>query len=212
MLDELKARVCAANKSLPSCNLAILTRGNVSAFDQGHKIIAIKPSSDINSHLEIYNGLGDEIQSIVHTHSPYATAYAQAALEIPCLGTTHADYFFGPIPVTRKLLEAEIQENYETNIGRVIMECFKTRDIDPAMLPAWWPATAPLSGEPLQKQQLRMQLCLSTWHTLMQSQLDSIRLSEGLAKPFSPGIIKESTETMPTMGSPLRNRKGNIFL
>jgi L-ribulose-5-phosphate 4-epimerase len=94
---------------------------------------ALKPSSDTATHLELYRAFA-EIGGIVHTHSLYATAWAQARQEIPALGTTHADYFYGSVPCTRQMTPAEIESEYEVNTGRVIVERFTT--LDPMQKPA----------------------------------------------------------------------------
>ncbi len=159
---ELKEKVWRANLDLVKHDLVILTWGNVSSIDQDEGIIAIKPSgvsyeelkpddivivdregkviegtltpsSDTPAHLEIYKSF-DEISAVVHTHSEYATIFAQAKREIPCLGTTHADYFHGPVPVTRMVTPKETEEDYEKNTGRVIIERFS--DLSPHEMPA----------------------------------------------------------------------------
>ncbi len=159
---ELKEKVWSANLDLVKQNLVILTWGNVSGFDQNEGIMAIKPSgvayrelmpddivivdmkgkviegtltpsSDTPTHLELYKSF-DEISAVAHTHSEYATVFAQANREIPCLGTTHADYFHGSVPVTRLLTKKEAEENYEKNTGRVIIERFS--DLNPHEIPA----------------------------------------------------------------------------
>lgn len=163
--DELKQRVLLANLALVEAGLVTLTWGNASAADHGAGIMAIKPSgvaydqlapddivvlslekgeildgarrpsSDTPTHLHLYRtfpGIG----GIVHTHSPHATAFAQAGREIPPLGTTHADHFRGPVPVARPLTEAEVSKNYELNTGRVIAECFRHRHLDAMAIPA----------------------------------------------------------------------------
>ncbi|MFA4855348.1 MAG: L-ribulose-5-phosphate 4-epimerase AraD [archaeon] len=164
MLEKLKQEVCSGNKELPRNGLVILTWGNLSAIDSGKKIVAIKPSgvsfeemvpedivlldlsgkviegekrpsSDTPTHLEIYRKF-PEIKSIVHTHSVFATAFAQAEKEIECLGTTHADCFYGNVPVTRKLTEGETLADYEKNTGKVIVECFIKNKIQPLDVPA----------------------------------------------------------------------------
>jgi L-ribulose-5-phosphate 4-epimerase len=94
---------------------------------------SLKPSSDTPSHLELYRNFKD-IGGICHTHSPNATMWAQACREIPCFGTTHADYFYGPIPVTDAMTEKQIKSDYELNTGRVIVKRFA--DIDPMQMPA----------------------------------------------------------------------------
>ncbi len=162
MLDELKESVWKANLALARSGLIILTFGNVSGLDRKQGIFAIKPSgvpyermkvrdivlvdldgrvvegrfrpsSDTPTHLELYRAFGS-IGSIAHAHSPCAVMFAQAGLDIPCFGTTHADVFAGPVPVTRKLSEPEVREDYESNIGKVIIETFDS--LDPAATPA----------------------------------------------------------------------------
>ncbi|EHC5632024.1 L-ribulose-5-phosphate 4-epimerase AraD [Campylobacter coli] len=149
MLSSLREQVLKANISLVKENLVVLTWGNVSAINnQG--IVAIKPSgveyskmssndivlldldgrvlegqlkpsSDTPTHLVLYKQY-PEIKCIIHTHSPYATAFAQAGKSIQALGTTHADYFFGDIPITRALTKEEVEVDYEANTGKVILE------------------------------------------------------------------------------------------
>ena len=94
-----------------------------------------KPSSDTATHLELYKKYPD-IGGVVHTHSPEAVAWAQAGRDIPLYGTTHADYFLGPIPCARNLTKEEIDEAYEKNTGKVIIETFETRNINPVYTPA----------------------------------------------------------------------------
>jgi L-ribulose-5-phosphate 4-epimerase len=156
MLSGLKEQVWQANLDLMRFNLVALTFGNASGFDRKRGIIAIKPSgisfkemkpadivlldldgkkvegrlrpsSDTPSHLEIYRGFIG-IGGIAHTHSDYATAFAQAGREIPCLGTTHADAFHGAVPITRALRPAEVRKDYEINTGKVIVERFLKLD------------------------------------------------------------------------------------
>lgn len=164
MLEELKREVCASNLELAARGLVIYTWGNVSGIDRDSGLIVIKPSgiaytemrpenmvvvdlesgksaegkwkpsSDTKTHLEIYKAF-PAIGGITHTHSINATAFAQAGLDIPALGTTHADYFYGGIPCTRDLTQAEVEEDYERNTGMVIVECFRERQIDPAAVP-----------------------------------------------------------------------------
>jgi len=160
-LKSLKEQVFEANLELVRYNLVIFTWGNVSAVDRENNLIVIKPSgvsyeemkpsdmvvlsldgkkiegdlrpsSDTNTHLVLYNAF-NEIGGIVHTHSTYATTFAQAGCGIPCFGTTHADYFYGDIPVTRKMTKIEIEGDYETETGKVIVERF--RGIDASMVP-----------------------------------------------------------------------------
>ncbi len=164
MLEELKRQVCEANRELPGRGLVTYTWGNVSGIDResgcfvikpsgveydaltpedmvvmdlsGNQVEgAYKPSSDTPTHLELYKRY-EEIGGIVHTHSPEAVAWAQAGRDIPLYGTTHADYFFGPVPCTRDLTPEEIDEAYETNTGAVIIETFERRGIHPMYTPA----------------------------------------------------------------------------
>ena len=93
-----------------------------------------RPSSDTPTHLHLYRSFA-ALGGVVHTHSDYATSFAQAGKDIPCLGTTHADNFYGTIPCTRTMRPEEIKTDYELNTGRVIVETFNTRNIDPAMVP-----------------------------------------------------------------------------
>lgn len=93
-----------------------------------------RPSSDTPTHLHLYREFST-LGGVVHTHSDYATSFAQAGRDIPCLGTTHADNFYGEIPCTRPLTEAEVKSEYELNTGKVIVECFRSRHIDPAQVP-----------------------------------------------------------------------------
>jgi len=162
MLTELRREACEANRKLPEHGLVHLNFGNASALDRQRGIFAIKPSgvdykelrpaamvlvdlegrvvegklrpsSDTPTHLELYRKL-KSLGGIVHTHSLYATAFAQAGRPIPALGTTHADFFFGEIPVTRALRKKEIAGSYEIETGRVICERFAR--LDPAEVPA----------------------------------------------------------------------------
>ena len=164
MLEELKKEVLEANLLLPKYNLVVFTWGNVSAIDRKMGLVVIKPSgvdyekmsvedmvvtdlegnvveghlkpsSDLLTHLELYKNFKD-IGSVVHTHSINAVAWAQAGRDIPALGTTHGDYFYGQIPCTRAMSEQEIKDDYELNTGKVIVEEFKTRNIDPLNMPA----------------------------------------------------------------------------
>lgn len=154
MLESLKERVWRANLDLVKLGLVTLTWGNVSGLDRKRGFVAIKPSglsyekmkpsdivlvdlggqkvegrlnpsSDTPTHLEIYKAFR-EIAGIAHMHSEYATIYAQAAREIPCLGTTHADVFYGPVPITRWMTREEVTGDYEKNTGRVIVERFES--------------------------------------------------------------------------------------
>ncbi|MBD5113708.1 MAG: L-ribulose-5-phosphate 4-epimerase [Ruminococcaceae bacterium] len=162
MLTQLKQKVFEANLLLPKYNLVTFTWGNVSAIDRETGLIVIKPSgvsyeemtpedmvtvnlqgevvegrykpsSDTPTHLELYKAFPG-VGGIVHTHSRWATSFAQAGKGILPLGTTHADYFYGEIPCTRAMTEAEIKGEYEKETGTVIIEAFK--DTDPLSIPA----------------------------------------------------------------------------
>lgn len=161
MLHDLKKTVLEANLALPKYGLVTFTWGNVSGIDRQQGVIVIKPSgvpyeelqlehlvvldlegkqvegtlkpsSDTPTHLVLYRAF-PEIGGVVHTHSPWCTSWAQAGRGIPALGTTHADYFYGEIPCTRKMTATEIQTAYEANTGHVIVETFK--DKNPNYLP-----------------------------------------------------------------------------
>lgn len=161
-LETLRREVVAANQELVRKGLVIYTFGNASGISREEGLIAIKPSgvdfdslrpedivltdldgnivegslrpsSDLATHLEIYKAF-PETGGVAHTHSTYATAWAQAGREIDCFGTTHADYFYGTIPVTKRMTAAEIESDYERNTGRVIVRRFA--GIDPSSVPA----------------------------------------------------------------------------
>lgn len=164
MLEHLKRQVCNANLELVRRGVVIYTWGNVSGIDREQGLVVIKPSgvnydgmkpedmvvvdlmtgeikegkykpsSDTPTHLELYRSF-PSLGGITHTHSINAVAFAQAGLDIPALGTTHADYFYGAIPCTRELSKAEVEEAYELNTGKVIVETLKDRSIDPMAIP-----------------------------------------------------------------------------
>ncbi|EJY56737.1 class II aldolase/adducin family protein [Alicyclobacillus hesperidum URH17-3-68] len=163
MLEELKQAVLAANLALPKHELVTFTWGNVSGISRADSLVVIKPSgvpyeeltaedmvvvdfdgnviegdlrpsSDTPTHLVLYKAF-PEIGGIVHTHSPWATMWAQAAMPIPALGTTHADYFYGDIPCTRKLTQTEVEQAYELETGNVIVETFAELGLDPKAMP-----------------------------------------------------------------------------
>jgi L-ribulose-5-phosphate 4-epimerase len=158
MLDELKLKVFKANLALVEYNLVIFTWGNVSGIDREKNMVVIKPSgvtyeemksddmvvvdlegniiegklkpsSDTPTHLVLYQHFKN-IGGIVHTHSEWATSWAQAGLGIPCFGTTHADYFYGEIPCTRRMKPGEIKSGYEKETGNVIVERFRKLNPD----------------------------------------------------------------------------------
>lgn len=161
MLEQLKKDVLEANLSLPKYNLVTFTWGNVSGIDREKGLVVIKPSgveydvmtvedmvvvdlegnvvegrlkpsSDTPTHLELYKAF-PLVGGIIHTHSPWATSWAQAGRAIPAYGTTHADYFYGEIPCTRQLTCEEVERAYEKETGTVIIEAF--RGIDPMAVP-----------------------------------------------------------------------------
>lgn len=165
MLEDLKRQVLEANLALPKHNLVTLTWGNVSAVDREKGVFVIKPSgvdyrvmtaddmvvvslesgevvegnkkpsSDTPTHRLLYQAF-PTLGGIVHTHSRHATIWAQAGLDIPAWGTTHADYFYGAIPCTRLMTQDEIEHDYELETGKVIIETFRRRDINPNAIPA----------------------------------------------------------------------------
>ena len=164
MLERLKKEVYEANMLLPRYGLVTFTWGNVSGIDRENGLFVIKPSgveyekltpedmvvvdlegnkvegrydpsSDTPTHTELYNRF-PQIGGIVHTHSAWATSWAQAGRDIPCYGTTHADYFYGAIPCVRNLTKEEIAEAYEKNTGVVIADEFERQKIDHTAVPA----------------------------------------------------------------------------
>lgn len=163
MNETMKQGVLDANLMLKELGLVIFTWGNVSAIDRDLGEVVIKPSgvpyekmgiddlvvvdmegtviegnsnpsSDLATHLELYRRFPD-CSGVVHTHSRLAVAWAQAGADLPAFGTTHADYFYGAVPCTRALTSAEIQGGYEHETGRVIVETFRTRKLDPRAIP-----------------------------------------------------------------------------
>ena len=164
MLEELKQKVYEANMLLPKYGLVTFTWGNVSGIDRESGLFVIKPSgvdyetmtaddmvvmdlkgnkveghyrpsSDTDTHLEIYKSFPN-VGGIVHTHSPYATSWAQAGRSIPCYGTTHADYIYGEVPCLRCLTKDEIEDAYEENTGHLIVNSFEEMGKDPMAVPA----------------------------------------------------------------------------
>ena len=163
MLEELKQKVYEANMLLPKDKLITFTWGNVSGIDRESGLFVIKPSgveydelkpedmvvvdlegnvvegkyrpsSDTATHLELYKAF-PELGGVVHTHSSYATSWAQAGRSIPCYGTTHADYIYGDVPCVRCLTKDEIEDAYETNTGRLIVSDFKEKNRDVVAVP-----------------------------------------------------------------------------
>ena len=164
MLEELKQKVYEANMQLPAMHLVTFTWGNVSGIDREKGLFVIKPSgveyeklkpedmvvmdldgkkvegklnpsTDMLTHMLLYREF-PEVGGIVHTHSPHAVGWAQAGRDIPAYGTTHADYFYGPIPCARSLTAEEIEAGYEYNTGAVIVETFRERCLNPKFVPA----------------------------------------------------------------------------
>ncbi|MBQ9263427.1 MAG: L-ribulose-5-phosphate 4-epimerase [Clostridia bacterium] len=162
-MEALKEIVCKANLLLPEHQLVTFTWGNVSGIDREKGLVVIKPSgvdydgmtpedmvvvdlegnrvegkwkpsSDTPTHVELYKAF-PACGGIVHTHSRWATSFAQAGIDIPAMGTTQGDYFYGPIPCTRSMTDGEIKDRYEKETGNVIIETFRSRNIDPAQVP-----------------------------------------------------------------------------
>lgn len=160
---ELKKKVFEGNLELVEYGLVLLTWGNVSAYDKERGVVAIKPSgvpyekmkvddivvldlngkiiegnlrpsTDTATHLEIYKAY-PQIGSVIHTHSKWATIWAQMRMDMPCMGTTHADFFYGSIPCTREINDHEINENYEKITGEIIVETFKRLGRNPLEVP-----------------------------------------------------------------------------
>lgn len=163
MLEELKQEVLEANQALVSYNLVTFTWGNVSGINKDRDLIVIKPSginyedltidnltvvnmegeivegntkpsSDTATHLELYKHF-PEIGGVVHTHSSWATSWAQAGRDLPAMGTTQGDYFYGTVPCTRTMKNEEIERDYEKQTGSVIVETFQQRNIEPGSVP-----------------------------------------------------------------------------
>ena len=163
MLEKLREEVYRANMELPERGLVVYTWGNVSGIDREKGLVVIKPSgveyddlkpsdlvvvdlnnnivegtmnpsSDTKTHVELYKAF-PSIGGIVHTHSSHAVGWAQAGRDIPCYGTTHADYFYGCVPCSRNLTAEEVDEDYELNTGKVIAEEFAKRKLDPKATP-----------------------------------------------------------------------------
>lgn len=164
MIDKLKSEVLAANLLLKKYNLVTLTFGNVSGIDRKSGLVVIKPSgveyehmtvndmvvvdlngkviegnlkpsSDTPTHIELYKAF-PELSGIVHTHSTYATSWAQSGLNIPCYGTTHADYFYGDIPCVQVLSKEQVETDYEKNTGLLIVNHLTKNEINPLYTPA----------------------------------------------------------------------------
>ena len=200
MLESLKEQVLNANLMLPRHQLVTFTWGNASGIDRERGLLVIKPSgveygemtidhmvvvelltgkkvdgsfspsSDTATHIELYKAFPD-IGGIVHTHSRWATIFAQAGMDIPALGTTHADYFHGEIPCTREMEKAEINKDYEANTGKVIVELFSESDASgiPAALaishgPFVWGKTP---AEAVHNAAVLEEIAFMAWHNLI---------------------------------------------
>jgi L-ribulose-5-phosphate 4-epimerase len=200
MLEELKHDVWQANLLLQSEGLVRMTWGNVSGVDRDKALFVIKPSgvayvdltadsmvvvdfegevvegdlnpsSDTPTHRILYREFED-IGGVTHTHSVYATMMSQAGVELPCQGTTHADHFYGSVPVVRELSPDEVAADYETNTGHAIVECFRERDLKPMEMPACFqkyhaPFTWGKSAADSVKNSIALEVCaqmaLGTW-------------------------------------------------
>lgn len=187
MLEELKKKVYEANMDLPQYGLVTFTWGNVSAIDRKSGLFVIKPSgvdydllkpedmvvmdlegnkvegkynpsSDTPTHLELYKAF-PEIGGVVHTHSTYATSWAQSGRSIPCYGTTHADYMYGEIPCARVLTQEEIDDGYEKNTGTLIVETLRIR-MSWRFLPCSAKTTDRSHGGKMRRRRCIMRLCL----------------------------------------------------
>lgn len=208
MLEELKQEVLEANLCLPKYGLVVFTWGNVSAIDESGRYVAIKPSgveydamtrddivildlegnvveghlkpsNDTPTHLELYRKFKG-IKAIVHTHSRWATIFAQAKLDLNPFGTTHADYFYGKIPCTRLMNKNEIEQDYELNTGKVIVETFK--ELDPKQVPAVLVAShGPFvwgnsAMDAVHQAVVLEEIAMMNWHSMIANQsLDSMQ-------------------------------------
>ena len=215
MLEQLKQTVLEANLLLPKHNLVTFTWGNVSAIDRKTGLVVIKPSgvsydtmtaddmvvvdlcgnvvegrlnpsSDTPTHLELYKA-HPEIGGVVHTHSRWATVFAQAGMDIPALGTTHGDDFYGAIPCTRKMTPAEIAGEYEKETGTVILETIGENAADiPAVLvhshgPFAWGKTA---TDAVHSAVVLEEVAFMAWHTMMLNPTHGVMQQELLDKHF----------------------------
>ena len=215
MLEQLKAEVCKANLDLVKHNLVVFTWGNVSAIDPETKLVVIKPSgvsydtmkpedmvvvdldgnvvegdlnpsSDTPTHLELYKAY-PEPGGVVHTHSRWATVFAQAGMDIPPLGTTHGDDFYGAIPCTRKMTPAEIAGAYEKETGTVILETVGDRAAEiPAVLvhshgPFAWGKDA---ADAVHNAVVLEEVAFMAWHTLQLNPTHGDMQQELLDKHF----------------------------
>ena len=208
--DALKDAVCRANLDLVASGLVVLTWGNVSGADREAGVMAIKPSgvaydamcaddmvvvsletgevvegrlrpsSDTPTHLHLYRAFAG-VGGVVHTHSGSAVSWAQAERDLPCFGTTHADHFYGPVPVTRRMRDEEIRDAYEHNTGVVVVECLAGRGLDPGEMPAVLVAGhGPFAWGPTPRKAVENAIALEATARMA---LDTLRLN-----PDAPGI------------------------
>ncbi len=197
MLEDLKQRVYSANIMLKESGLVVLTWGNASEIDREKGLVVIKPSgvsygemtpsdivvvdldgnvvegnlkpsSDTPTHLELYRNF-PEIGGVVHTHSHFATVFAQCCLSVPALGTTHADTFYGDVPCTRKMTAEEINGEYELNTGKVIVETFSNRnplDIPAVLVASHGPFTWGRNAmDAVEHSIILEEISMMAWHT-----------------------------------------------
>lgn len=208
MYAQLKERVYKANMLLPKYKLVKFTWGNVSEIDRKNSVIGIKPSgveyddltpqdivivdlktgevveghlkpsSDTKTHLELYRSF-ENAGGIVHTHSRWATIFSQMGEEIPALGTTHADYFYGSIPVTRQMAAAEIVSDYEENTGKVIVETFKMlnyKDIPSVLVHSHGPFSWGTDAyNAVHNAVVLEEVAFMAWHSLKNNNLQSMQ-------------------------------------
>ncbi len=233
MLRDLKEAVWKANLDLQKRGLILLNFGNASGIDRRRRVVAIKPSgvayetlkpeeivlvdlegrvvegrlnpsSDTPTHIELYRAFPD-IGGIVHAHSEYATAFAQARREIPCLGTTHADFLDGPVPLTRELTPKEVREDYEGNTGKVIVKRFAR--LDPMKRPAVLVAGhGPFVWGKTPGDAVRMGLVLE-W---LAKTAVTTRLLNPRTAPLSAHVLKKHFERKHGPGAYYGQKKGEI--
>lgn len=228
MLEELKEEVLEANLELSRHHVVLYTWGNASGIDRERNLIVIKPSgvpyeylkasdmvvvnlegevvegnlrpsSDTRTHIELYKNF-PEIGGVVHTHSIHAAAFAQAGRPIIPIGTTHADYFYGPVPCTRPLTKEEVEDDYERNTGKVIAETFRDLKIDPKSTPGVLVRNhGPFTWGKMPKKLHTMQ---SSWKQSQKwpSRHFFSRRMQGYRTTSWKNTTKENTDPMPTMG------------
>ncbi|MCI5773882.1 MAG: L-ribulose-5-phosphate 4-epimerase [Erysipelotrichaceae bacterium] len=225
MLDKLKSEVLEANLLLPKYGLVTFTWGNVSGIDREKGLVVIKPSgieydkmsiedmvvcdlegrvvegkwkpsSDLMTHLEFYKHFMN-IGGVVHTHSRWATTFAQAGQDIEAYGTTHADYFYGSIPCTRLMKEEEIKQEYELSTGKVIVETFKERRLDADEVPgvlvhshgpfAWGKDAKDAVHNAVVMEECAMMGCMTQLLNPMVSEMQQTLLDKHFKRKHGPG-------------------------